>query len=312
MAAQGFFDKFLLKMGLIRISEMTTAMDSAKEFLNARMREAGDAASRLAGSASEVNFDIGELADEVEGQRTQIDSIAAAINEMAASIQEVAQNTAKASTTANAARSEVESAALESTNAMGTIGQLNGDLARASDVIGRVKDESIQITTVLDVIRGIADQTNLLALNAAIEAARAGEQGRGFAVVADEVRTLATRTGDATNEIRNMIESLNVSVEDAVNVMATASQQAVKSEESVEQAAMSLGEIAGQVITINDMNTQVAAATEQQSAVAEEVNTNINTIAQISDTVMVNATQVKESGENLLRQVSELSRAVTE
>jgi len=305
-------NKILKKLGLMRISDTDSIIQQAKEATSQRMSEARDSASRLAGSASEVNFDIGELVEEIEGQRIQIDSVAAAINEMTASIQEVAQNTVNASNTAASAKDEVQSAALESTNAMGTIGQLNSEISRASSVITRVKEESVQINSVLDVIRGIADQTNLLALNAAIEAARAGEQGRGFAVVADEVRTLATRTGDATNEIRAMIDSLNTSVEDAVNVMQIASEQAAKSEESVEQAAMSLGEIAGQVSTINDMNTQVATATEQQSAVAEEINNNISNIAHITEAATTSAKQVEESGKKLLRQVSELSRSVTE
>lgn len=311
MALQNIIDSLLTRLGLTRISVMNTTMESLNEATAAHMGAAKESASRLAGSASEVNFDIGELIEEVESQRVQIDSVATAVNEMAASIQEVAQNTVNASNTATAAKTEVAAAALESTNAMGSIDQLNDEISRASEVIGRVKEESQQINSVLDVIRGIADQTNLLALNAAIEAARAGEQGRGFAVVADEVRTLATRTGDATNEIRSMIEALNSSVEDAVKVMQSASEQANKSEESVEQAAMSLGEIAGQVNTINDMNIQVAAATEEQSAVAEEINRNINTIAHISETVTTTAKQVGESGKNLVHQVSELSRAVT-
>lgn len=312
MTSPNMIDKLLERLGLMRITEMNASMKSLNEATAAHMGAATESASLLAGSASEVNFDIGELIEEVEGQRAQIDSVAAAINQMTASIQEVAQNTVNASDTATAAKSEVAAAALESTNAMGTIDQLNGEISRASEVIGRVKKESQQINSVLDVIRGIADQTNLLALNAAIEAARAGEQGRGFAVVADEVRTLATRTGDATNEIRAMIEALNSSVEDAVKVMQAASDQANRSEESVEQAAMSLGEIAGQVNIINDMNTQVAAATEEQSAVADEINRNINTIAHISEKAANTAQQVGESGKKLLHQVSELSRAISD
>jgi methyl-accepting chemotaxis protein len=303
-------DRALRQFGLIRIAVMEEALQHASDTSNDWRGDTADLASRLSGTAHEVTIDIGDLVNEVESQLAKIDSVAAAINQMSASIQEVAQNTIKASDTAAAAKREVKAGALESTNAMGTIDQLNDDISRASSVIERVKGESIQINSVLDVIRGIADQTNLLALNAAIEAARAGEQGRGFAVVADEVRTLATRTGDATKEIRTMIDSLNVSVEDAVNVMQAASEQAARSESSVEQTAMSLGEIAGQVNTINEMNTQVASATEEQSAVAEEINKNISIIAQLSEAAANNARQVATRGEKLLQQIAELSQTI--
>lgn len=269
-----------------------------------------DAGSILAGAASEMSYDSKDLSDEMKKQYTSIDQVAAAVNEMTATVQEVAHNTAEASRAADSASVEAQGGALESTNAIGAIETLDTEIKAAMEVINVVKDESTNIGSVLDVIRGIAEQTNLLALNAAIEAARAGEQGRGFAVVADEVRTLATRTSDSTTEIETMVKSLDQKTTDAVEKMHTATEQANISVESVEQAAMSLGEIAGSIRNITTMNQQVAEATKQQSEVSEEINRNITAIQQIAESVVESSSDISETSERVLREVSGLNKLV--
>ena len=163
----------------------------------------------------------------------------------------------------------------------------------------QLKADSENIGGVLDVIRGIAEQTNLLALNAAIEAARAGEQGRGFAVVADEVRTLASHSHDATQEIQEMVERLQQGVVNAVENMENVNKRAAEGVNQVEASAEALAEISGSVNIINDMNTQIATATDEQNSVATEVSRNIEKINQLSHETAESAVKSEETSQKL-------------
>ena len=204
------------------------------------------------------------------------------MNEMNATVHDVAQN---ASSAADAARAADE-AANEGRNVVQTtvqaIDRLASEVEQANGVIGKLKQESEQIGSVLDVIRNIADQTNLLALNAAIEAARAGEQGRGFAVVADEVRSLASRTQESTQEIQQMMERLQNGTGEAVRVMHSSQEKTRETVAKAQLAGTSLESIKASVSTIHAMNTQIASAAEEQGVVANEINRSVVNIADIS------------------------------
>jgi methyl-accepting chemotaxis protein len=229
---------------------------------------------------------------------------------MAATSQEVARNTAAAANAARQADSETQAGREVVNQAIDAIDHLAQEVVSAADVIHRLEAESGKIGTVLDVIRGIAEQTNLLALNAAIEAARAGEQGRGFAVVADEVRTLATRTQESTQEIQKMIERLQTGAKSAVQVMEQGRSKAQVSVQQAARAGTSLDTIATAVSAISDMNAQIASAAEEQGAVAEEINRNITNISQIANQTASGAEQTATASAELAKLAARLQTHV--
>ena len=185
---------------------------------------------------------------------------------------------------------------------------LSNDMGKASESISQVAARSEDITRIIDVIKAIAEQTNLLALNAAIEAARAGEQGRGFAVVADEVRSLASKTQNSTDEINTMIQSLQSEVSKAVTIIDNSSSKAEASVEQTHQAFTALGEVVATTNSINDNADQVAAAAEEQSQVAEEINKNLTIIGDAADTLAQLSEQSQQSNQHLITQVDSLDQ----
>ncbi|MGD8811399.1 MAG: methyl-accepting chemotaxis protein [Thioalkalispiraceae bacterium] len=239
-----------------------------------------DAADQLTSATLEMNSLSSTANDNMQRQLSETDQVATAINEMTATVQEVARSASEAATAAQSADEEATKGRTVVTETINVINNLASSVDQAANVINELNSQSDNIGVVLEVIKEIADQTNLLALNAAIEAARAGEQGRGFAVVADEVRTLASRTQQSTEEIHGMIEKLQSGARDAVQVMENGREQAHSGVEQASLAGASLQGITSAINTISEMNTQIAAAATQQSHVAEDINRNIINISQ--------------------------------
>jgi len=294
------------------IGEIIDAFNQMASNLRNMIGQISGSTTQLAAAAEQTTAITEETSRGVHQQQAEIDSIAAAMNEMTSTVQEVARNAADASSAADSADSESRNGALVATEAIGGIDALKSQVDSAAQVIRDLEKESEHIGSVLDVIRGIAEQTNLLALNAAIEAARAGEQGRGFAVVADEVRTLASRTQQSTQEIQDMITRLQDGAGNAVKVMEGAQGKAQESSELVEKAAESLAMIVGSVSAINDMNTMIASAVEEQSAVTAEMQTNMNNIREVADRSADGAQQTAQASEELARLAAEQQSLVAQ
>lgn len=244
-----------------------------------------DASRQLAYSLAPVLTDVSRQVQAVSDRcRDAFESTAngtyeaeVAVGELAKVVQAIAQSAAEAADSTHQAAKEADNGKVIMTEAMGAMSNLGDQIGRGSEAVTRLGKETQNIGAVLDVIRGIAEQTNLLALNAAIEAARAGEQGRGFAVVADEVRTLASRTQRSTQEIRQMIERLQGEAQSVVGVMSEGTSQAVVVEELIENACISLAEIGGAVTSIDGMSTQIASAAEEQRAAVQSIHGMIST-----------------------------------
>jgi methyl-accepting chemotaxis protein len=247
----------------------------------------------------------------VAGQRNQIELVATAMNQMSATALEVARSAAAAVSSAHSVNEETVSGRGLVESQQNSIARLSTEIDQSVLVINQLASDSSSISRVLDVIKSIAEQTNLLALNAAIEAARAGEQGRGFAVVADEVRTLAKRTQQSTEEIEQMIAKLQGGVGAAVKAMGVSHEVASGTVGQSEKVQQALENILGAVGMIVDQNQQIAAAVEQQTAVAHDIDRNIVEINRAGERTAEGASQTEHASRQLSAQVVELKQLIS-
>ncbi len=277
------------------------------ERFSSLVSQAMDSARQVGTASEELSAVTEQTTQGVTEQQAETEQVATAIHEMSATVQEVARNAASAAEATQKAMQEANQGQSVVNETVDTINRLAGEIEHAVKVINDLEKSSGEIGGVLDVIQNIAEQTNLLALNAAIEAARAGEQGRGFAVVADEVRTLASRTQDSTQEIQTMISRLQEGSHNAVQVMEQTVEHTREGVDSVGRAGKSLSSITESVDLISEMNTQIASASEQQSSVAEEINQNVTNISQVSEQTAAGAQQTAASSAELAQLAEKLN-----
>ncbi len=289
---------------------LLAAMAKMQDKLRDTLQRIAGSATQLASAAEELNAVTDESARGLTQQNNEIEQAATAVNEMTSAVEEVARNavsTSEASRNATTSAGDGRDLVQETVSA---IERMSGDVQATATLIGDLANESRDIGKVLDVIRGLADQTNLLALNAAIEAARAGEAGRGFAVVADEVRALAHRTQQSTSEIERMIGSIQAGTEHAVDSMRNSTERAESTLNIAKGAGMSLDTINTAIVEINERNLVIASAAEEQAQVAREVDRNLVNIRDLSVQSATGAGQTSAASNELSRLAVDLNGMV--
>ncbi|MHC8346326.1 methyl-accepting chemotaxis protein [Pseudomonas sp. RT6P73] len=286
------------------------AMSKMQDKLRDTLQRISGSATQLASAAEELNSVTDESARGLTQQNNEIEQAATAVNEMTSAVEEVARNavsTSEASKNATTSAGDGRDLVQETVSA---IERMSADVQSTATLIGDLANESRDIGKVLDVIRGLADQTNLLALNAAIEAARAGEAGRGFAVVADEVRALAHRTQQSTSEIERMIGSIQTGTEHAVDSMRNSTERAESTLNIARGAGLSLDTINSAIVEINERNLVIASAAEEQAQVAREVDRNLVNIRDLSVQSATGANQTSAASNELSRLALDLNNMV--
>jgi methyl-accepting chemotaxis protein len=281
------------------LGQISTNLTGVIEHLRGILESISDAANTINSSADSLNSFTRATNSRMQNQQSETEQTAAAMNEMTATVAEVAQSTTAAADLAQHTDSHAANGDLIVQKSIKSMSLLSAQIQQTSEVIAHLASQSQNIGQVLDVIKSIAEQTNLLALNAAIEAARAGEQGRGFAVVADEVRTLAKRTQESTLQIETMIDGLQQGVKKAVTSMQSGMSQVDEANQNTNLAGEALKEIVRSVDSITELNTHIATAAEEQSSVAESINRSIIAISDIAQHSTMAAGELSVSVDNL-------------
>ncbi|WP_158890980.1 MULTISPECIES: methyl-accepting chemotaxis protein [unclassified Pseudomonas] len=306
--------------GDLRVAAQATGRDEMADLMRATVQmqqtlrdtvsHIGEASTQLASAAEEMNAVTEEGSRGLQRQNSEVEQAATAVNEMTAAVEEVARNAASASTSAQQSERSTGLGAARVTETVNAIQSLTGTVSHTSEQIVALAGQAQGIATVVDVIRGIAEQTNLLALNAAIEAARAGEQGRGFAVVADEVRALAHRTQESTREIEQMIGGIQSGSEGAVQAMQRSRDEATATLKIANEAGAALEEIARSITEINERNFLIATASEEQAQVARSVDQNLVSIRDLSIQTSAGAHQTAAAAHEVSRLAVDMNRLV--
>ncbi|MBI1675222.1 methyl-accepting chemotaxis protein [Shewanella sp. DW31] len=293
------------------LGQISTSLTQVIEHLRGILHSIAEAANTVNSSANELSSFTQATNKRMQQQQAETEQTATAMNEMTATVAEVAQSASAAADSAKDADTYAANGNNIVMQSISSMSQLSDQIQKTAQVIGFLSNESQNIGRVLDVIKSIAEQTNLLALNAAIEAARAGEQGRGFAVVADEVRTLAQRTQKSTQEIEAMIATLQQGVKEAVNAMEIGINQVDDANDKANQAGQALKEIVSSVDSITELNTHIATAAEEQSSVAESINRSIIAISDIAEHSTSSAAELSESVVNLTKLANSMRNQVS-
>ncbi len=296
--------------GRDEVTEMASGFNQFAAKTERMVIAVGAATSEIASAAEELSAITQSNRTGLDRQQNEAQQVATAVNEMSATIQEIARNAEEAAAAAFAADQSAQQGGETVNGVVNANRQLAQEVEQIAASIRRFSAESLSIGSVVDVIRGIAEQTNLLALNAAIEAARAGEQGRGFAVVADEVRTLASRTQQSTSEIQKMIENLRAGAQEAVAAIHKGEVITAETLTHASQAQEALDRIVRTISNIRDMNTQIASAAEEQAAVAQEIDRSVVNISDLSDESAKNSEHTASASLELSRLSTDLALLV--